>query len=146
MFTGPVVGTRSSRQIVGLYTVTEEDIVACRRFPDEIAYSAFPIDIHSPGGKSTRNEMTEFPYCGCCGISYRTMITKEIRNLVVAGRCFSATFEAQSAVRTTAIMGAMGHAAGVAAALALQKTEGDTRKVDPDVLRRELLAQGAYLA
>ena len=69
----------------------------------------------------------------------------EIENLIVAGRCLSATFEAQSALRTTGIVGAMGHAAGVAAALALRETDGDARNINVSSLLAELAAQGAYL-
>lgn len=145
MFTGPTVGTRSSRQIVGLYTMTEEDILEQRHFEDEICYSSFPIDIHSPDGQGTRNVMPTYPYMNYCGIPYRSMVCKEAENLIVAGRCLSATFEAQSALRTTGIMGAMGHAAGVAAVLALRETGADTRNIPIGSLLAELAAQGAYL-
>lgn len=145
MFTGPTVGTRSSRQIVGLYTMTEEDILEQRHFEDEICYSSFPIDIHSPDGQGTRNVMPTYPYVYYCGIPYRSLVCGEIENLIVAGRCLSATFEAQSALRTTGIVGAMGHAAGVAAALALRETDGDTRNINIGSLLAELAAQGAYL-
>lgn len=145
MFTGPTVGTRSSRQIVGLYTMTEEDILEQRHFEDEICYSSFPIDIHSPDGQGTRNVMPTYPYVNYCGIPYRSLVCGEIENLIVAGRCLSATFEAQSALRTTGIVGAMGHAAGVAAALALRETDGDARNINVRSLLAELAAQGAYL-
>lgn len=145
MFTGPTVGTRSSRQIVGLYTMTEEDILQQRHFADEICYSSFPIDIHSPDGQGTRNVMPTYPYVNYCGIPYRSLVCGEIENLIVAGRCLSATFEPQSALRTTGIVGAMGHAAGVAAALALRETDGDARNINIGSLLAALAAQGAYL-
>lgn len=145
MFTGPTVGTRSSRQIVGLYTMTEEDILQQRHFADEICYSSFPIDIHSPDGQGTRNVMPTYPYVNYCGIPYRSLVCSEIENLIVAGRCLSATFEAQSALRTTGIVGAMGHAAGVAAALALRETDGDARNINIGSLLAALAAQDAYL-
>ena len=145
MFTGPTVGTRSSRQIVGLYTMTEEDIIGQKHFDDEVCYSSFPIDIHSPDGQGTRNVMPTYPYVNYCGIPYRSMVSREIPNLIVAGRCLSATFEAQSALRTTGIVGAMGHAAGVAAVLAVREADGDARNIPVDHLLAKLVEQGAYL-
>ena len=145
MFTGPNVGTRSSRQIVGVYTITEKDVLSQRHFPDEVCYSSFPIDIHSPDGEGTRNVMTSYPYTSYFGIPYRAMVAPQIKNLIVAGRCLSATFEAQSATRTTAIMGAVGHAAGIAAAIALGASDGNTLKVGAAALRKELRQQNAYL-
>lgn len=145
MFTGPCVGARSSRQIEGLYTLTEQDVLGCKRFADEVCYSAFPIDIHSPDGQGTKNVMPSYPYVNYCGIPYRCMVTERFSNLIVAGRCLSATFEAQSAVRTTAIMGAMGHAAGAAAAIAVKEAPHDVRTLDIERLRETLLQQDAYL-
>lgn len=145
MFTGPTVGTRSSRQIVGLYTITEEDVINQMHFEDEVCYSSFPIDIHSPDGQGTRNVMPTYPYVNYCGIPYRSMISKEIVNLLVAGRCLSATFEAQSAIRTTGIMAALGHAAGVASVLAIHESEEIVQNVSVSNLRKELVKQGAYL-
>ncbi len=145
MFTGPTVGTRSSRQIVGLYTLTEEDVLSQRHFEDEVCYSSFPIDIHSPDGQGTRNVMPSYPYVNYCGIPYRAMVSGAVPNLIVAGRCLSATFEAQSALRTTGIMGAMGHAAGVAAALAARENGNDARSLSIPSLLESLAAQNAYL-
>lgn len=52
-FTGPSVGVRGSRQLVGRYTLTAEDILECKSFPDRIAHSSYPIDIHNPKGEGT---------------------------------------------------------------------------------------------
>ncbi len=140
--TGPSIGVRGSRQIKGIYTLTAQDILTMKRFEDVIAHSGYPIDIHSPDGEGTATDKLEWG--GMYGIPYRTLITNEIDNLIVVGRCLSATFEAQAAVRTTPTVGAIGQAGGTAAALAV-KAGLPVQQVDISRLQRTLQEQGAYL-
>lgn len=140
--TGPSIGVRGSRQIVGLYTLTAEDLLAQRKFEDTIAHSGYPIDIHSPDGEGTKHQKLEWG--GMYSIPYSSMITPSVKNLIVIGRCISATFEAQAAMRTTPTTGAIGHAGGVAAALAAKSGE-DVQSVDIKEVQRLLKEQGAYL-
>ena len=142
-FTGPTVGVRGSRQLVGCHTLTAEDILTCRAFEDRIAHSAYPIDIHNPKGEGT--DSTFMTRKGTYySIPYSIMVCPQLDNLIVTGRCVSATFEAQAAIRTTPTVGAMGQAAGVAAAMAAA-AEGNTREVNVQTLQRTLVDQGAYL-
>ncbi|WP_101911326.1 FAD-dependent oxidoreductase [Marasmitruncus massiliensis] len=142
-FTGPSVGVRGSRQLVGRYTLTAADILACRRFDSVIAHSGYPIDIHNPKGEGTTstflNERGSY-----YDIPLEVMICEEIANLVVTGRCCSATFEAQASLRLSPSAGAMGQAAGVAAAQAASKG-GDVSGVDVAAVQAALREQGAYL-
>ncbi|MEK3713964.1 FAD-dependent oxidoreductase [Paenibacillus sp. FSL R7-0333] len=140
--TGPSIGVRGSRQIKGVYTLTAEDILSVKPFEDVIAHSGYPIDIHSPDGEGTATDHLEWG--AMYGIPYRCLITSEIDNLIVVGRCLSATFEAQAAVRTTPTVGAIGQAGGTAAALAVK--EGvPVQQVDYKSLQEMLVAHGAYL-
>ncbi len=142
-FTGPCIGIRGSRQLVGRYTLTAEDILARRAFPDVIAHSAYPIDIHSPTGEGTDStflsRLSEY-----YSIPYGILFADGVKNLLVAGRCVSATFEAQAAIRTSPTCGAMGQAAGIAAAAAAAG-DGDVRAVDVKALQASLKRGGAYL-
>jgi len=145
-FTGPFIGVRSSRQIKGVYTITAEDIVNCREFSDTIAYGGYPIDIHSPEGKdSNMYEKTKLSlrYGDIYSIPYRTLITESATNIITVGRCISASFEAQAAIRVSPNAGAIGHAGGVAAALASECQ--NVHKLDINKLKSELIKQGAYL-
>lgn len=72
------------------------------------------------------------------------MVGQKTKNLLVTGRCVSATFEAQAAIRTTPTVGAMGQAAGIAAAMAA-KERTDIADVDIARLQQTLVQQGAYL-
>ena len=65
-------------------------------------------------------------------------------NLVVAGRCLSATHEAQASVRIMPICCCLGEAAGTAAAIA-HKTNRTAHTVDIIALQQKLKENGAVL-
>lgn len=110
----PMIGNRESRRIVGEYTLTEEDHQAARKFPDAIARNRYPIDIHLVGGGVELRPLAKEDYHE---IPYRCLVPKGIVNALVAGRCLSASFAAQSSARIQPVCRAMGEAAGAAAAL-----------------------------
>ena len=75
------------------------------------------------------------------------MLSKDrtsLKNLVVAGRCLSATHEAQASVRIMPICACMGEAAGLAIAIAKQ-TNTNAHTLDSDILREKLKSNGAIL-
>jgi len=136
----PFLGIRETRRIVGQYVMTAEDILGCHRFEDSVAVASYPLDIHHPeGGGCT------LTWCGdSYDIPYRSLIPKNIENLIVAGRCISTTHEAMSAIRVMAPCMAMGEAAGRAAKLAIRKNILPSQLNVSD-LQAELLEKGAYL-
>jgi ribulose 1,5-bisphosphate synthetase/thiazole synthase len=140
--TGPQIGIRSSRQIKGFYTLTAEDIIQCKDFPDVIAHSGYPIDIHNPTGAGT--EYKKLDWGKFYSIPYRCLVNEKIRNIITVGRCISASFEAQASIRLTPSMGAVGQAGGVAAAMAA-KDGISTCKIDVKALQKELIRQGSYI-
>lgn len=142
-FTGPSVGVRGSRQLVGRCTLTAGDILSRKRFPDRIAHSAYPIDIHNPKGEGTASTFMREPG-SYYSLPFSMMTGRRTANLLVTGRCVSASFEAQAAIRTTPTVGALGQAAGTAAAMAAA-ADGDVGAVDIPRLQRTLVSQGAYL-
>lgn len=113
--TGVQIGVRESRRVVGDYILTAEDLLTSTKFADSVALGGYPIDIHNPtGAKTTTTYLKpgQFYY-----IPLRSMIAQEFSNLLVCGRCLSATHEAGAAIRVTPIAMATGQAAGVAAGL-----------------------------
>ena len=136
----PMVGVRESRRIVGEYVLTEEDFLGEARFPDAIARNSYPMDIHTSAG----TELRHLPPGHYHEIPYRCLAPLRIENLLVAGRCVSATFAAQAAIRIQQNCRTMGEAAGVAAAMCAAGGISP-RRVDTNELRRVLLAQGALL-
>lgn len=113
----PMIGVRESRRIVGEYVLTSEDFFAARKFPDAIARNNYPIDIHTRDSNGGLHFMQAGDYHE---IPYRCLIPLKIERLLVAGRCLSADFAAQGAVRIIPNCYAMGQAAGMAAAYAVQ--------------------------
>lgn len=155
-YSGPSVGVRGTRQIKGKYTLTNQDVLENKPFKSTIAHSGYPIDIHNPKGEGTvsvhANQTEEVAhekfdksvFDSYYRIPYEIMITNEISNLIVTGRCVSASFEAQAAIRTTPTMTALGQAAGTAAAIAVSKKEaiGD---IDIKVLQNKLIEQKSFI-
>jgi hypothetical protein len=139
--TGVQVGVRETRHIIGDYTMTEEDVLSSRAFDDGIACGTFAIDIHPPEG-----EQQVFTGSGKAvyEIPYRSLIPQKVDNVLVAGRCISATHNAFGSVRVMATAMGIGQGAGTAAALAIQR-EIRTRDVNVQELRQLLLEQGQYL-
>lgn len=140
--TGPHIGIRESRKIDGLYKLTAEDLLGNRMFPDAVAMGGYPIDIHSPDGESMKHRFLKPG--SWYSIPYRCLVTAQISNLIVAGRCISATHEACAAVRVTPIVMAVGQAAGTAAAQSA-KTGQPANELDVDALRAALKTGGAFL-
>lgn len=136
--TAPQVGVRESRRIIGEYILTKEDVLEGRRFNDAIARCSYPIDIHNPEGPGT----TWIPLNpgAWYEVPYRCLVPKKIENLLVAGRCISATHEAHSSLRIMPTCISIGQAAGVAASIAV-KSGLAPRKIDVEILKRELQRQ-----
>ncbi|WP_063840081.1 FAD-dependent oxidoreductase [Paenibacillus sp. FSL R5-0912] len=129
-------GVRETGQIVGLYTLTEQDLLEARRFGDVVAQTNYEIDIHSPDGQRT----TEERQLGSYDIPYRCMVPAGVQGLLVAGRSISATHVAMSSMRVQATCYALGQAAGIAAAVA--KEEGTVHMADISIPRlHQLLAE-----
>lgn len=139
---GSHVGVRETRRIAGEYRLDERDILEARKFPDAIARSAYPIDIHDPEGAGT--VLKRVPPGDWYEIPLRCLLPQSVEGLVVAGRCISGTHEAHSSYRVMPVAMALGQAAGVCGALAV-KTRALPRAVPADDVRLELLRQGASL-
>ena len=117
---GMVPGYRESRRLVGDYLLNENDVRANRVFPDAVAYGGWPMDNHVPGGildfKITPSRI--FNFDGIYSIPYRCFYSKNVRNLMMAGRDISTTKMAFSSTRVMGTCAVGGQAAGTAAALA----------------------------
>jgi glycine/D-amino acid oxidase-like deaminating enzyme len=136
------IGVRETRRVYGDLRLTREDVLGARRFDDEVGLCGAPIEDHH-GGADTRWQY--LPDGEVVGIPYRTLIARDATNVLVAGRCFSATHDAHASVRSMAQCMAMGQAAGAAAAMAAASGR-DPRDIDVDALRERLIADGAILS
>lgn len=136
------IGIRESRKLKGCYILTEYDIKNMSDFEDTIALGNYSIDIHNPEGGGTI--MYDFKPGEYYKIPYRSLIPKEYENLIVSGRCISATHEAQSAIRVMPICASLGEAAGTAVAVAYA-TGKTIHTLDVKLLRAKLSASGAAI-
>ena len=140
--TGPHIGIRESRKIDGRYKLTADDLLQNHMFPDAIAMGGYPIDVHSPDGAAMKHRFLRPG--SWYSIPYRCLTTREIQNLIVAGRCISATHEACAAIRVTPIVMAAAQAAGTAAAQSAALGQ-PANALDTDTLRATLTADGMFL-
>jgi hypothetical protein len=138
---GTGIGVRETRRVYGDYRLTRDDVLAGRTFDDGIGLCGAPIEDHHTGGDTVWQYL---PDGAAVGIPYRSLIVRDAANVLVAGRCFSATHDAHASVRSMAQCMAMGQASGSAAALAVAGRR-DPRDVSVDALRERLRADGAIL-
>jgi len=118
--TAPMVGIRQTRLLRGSYRLTPRDVKSGRRFGDAVGRA--------------RNYW----------VPYRSLYASEPENLLVAGRCYSATPEAQRMSREISGCLVTGQAAGAAAALAVRKSVAPAH-VDVPALQDALVGQGVVL-
>jgi FAD dependent oxidoreductase len=139
--TSPAIGVRESRRVHGRYQLEAGDVLAGRRFEDEIALCGAPIEDHHAGADT---RWSYVPDGGVYGIPYRCLLPQLVEGLLVAGRCFSATHDAHASARSMGTCMSMGQAAGTAAALAA--ADGAVPGgLDAGRLREHLAEQGVLL-
>lgn len=134
------LGVRETRKIVGLYTLTADEISESKRFDDEIFCCANHMDIHMKGRVNYVARKSNDPYF----IPYRILVPQGCNNLLVAGRCASTDRPVMAAIRVMPPCYAMGQAAGTAAAQAVA-TGKTPATIDTAVLKQTLTADGVYL-
>ncbi len=115
---GAYVGARETRRFHGLYTLTEDDILARRQFDDAIVYNAsYLFGVHNPKGTLEKQNQPEY-HGEAYTIPCRCFVPVGMNNLMLAGRCISGTHMAHSSYRVMPICMAMGEGVGTCAAVA----------------------------
>ena len=136
------IGVRESRKLKGEHILTADELVKCIKFEDSIALGNYDIDIHNPEGAGTSHYY--FKPGEYYSIPYRSLLPKEYDNLLVGGRCISATHEAQASIRIMPICATTGEAAGTAAAVAFN-TGKTAKTVDIKQVQALLKKNGAAI-
>lgn len=131
-----MLGIRQTRFIKGEYTLTADDAIMGRRFPDVIAISPCPVISYYGYRRYLEHEGYDIPY--------RCLIPQRVENLIVAGRCISSEQQPFESHRAMAPVMAIGQAAGTAAALS-SKAEVSPRKADVKILQETLITQNVEL-
>lgn len=118
---GMLPGTRESRRLVGDYILNENDILENRQFYDAVSYGGWPMDIHTPNGLYDFDKLPSeiFSFDGAYTIPYRSYYSKNINNLMMAGRNISASKMAMGSTRVMGTCAIGGQAVGTAAAMCI---------------------------
>lgn len=136
----PYLGVRETRRFSGIRRVNEEDVLSGKVCEDTICLSGYKIDIHSGKDDGLYFKAVEKPF----GIPYGSLVSRDIDNLMFAGRCVSCDAIALGSLRVISSCLGMGQAAGVGASLAV-KTDVLPRNVEVREVREILLEQCAIL-
>lgn len=141
----PRIGIREGRRILGEYVLTVEDCRAGQKFDDAIAVGKFYLDAHKPDDDKRTYILSEAerftpPY----QIPFRCLIPKDSRNLLAAGRCFSADQLALSSARVMTTGSMLGQAAGIAAAMCIEKNSAPV-VLDFKLIQNIVKSHGAKL-
>ena len=116
LWISPKAGKRESRRFAGDVVLTQTDLEAGRRFDDDIAYGGHDLDDHQSLGAAGSN-IFGHSIPPIYGIPFRSCYSRNIDNLLLAGRLISATHLAHSSTRLMRTGGAIGQAVGLAAAI-----------------------------
>jgi hypothetical protein len=147
--TAPAMGLRETWRIIGDYTLTVEDYLARRSFPDEIGRNCYFLDVHATQQEKDNFNPEErddsarsYGRGESHGLPRGILQVKEGENILAAGRNVSADHRVLGSVRVMPVCFVMGEAAGVMAALSGK--DGNVRDVDTALLRETLKKDGAY--
>lgn len=148
---GFLPGKRESRRFIGQHVLNQNDIEQAIDFEDVIAYGGWSMDTHPPQGIDAKDEnpchqpYTPYLY----SIPLRSMISKNISNLIFAGRNMSATHIAFSSIRVMATCAVMGEGAGTFAAITVKRKipleQSWSNQSIVKEAQQQLLRQGAFL-
>lgn len=119
-------GKRESRRLMGDVVLRQQDIVTQKRFVDASVTTTWTIDLHYPTkpmcaceafqSKAKTLKITPYP------IPYRCLYSRNVDNLMMAGRDISVTHVALGTVRVQRTTGMMGEVVGMAASICKQQS------------------------
>lgn len=143
-----VVGVRESRRLIGDYIFHQEDVVNQILHPDRIAYGSWGLDDHPSEGFFQLERNSNHKFGGILhSIPYRSLYSKNIGNLMMAGRNVSASHVGMGTTRVMLTCAIMGHAAGTAAGMAIEKRTSPRGIYQDHIgeLQQQLLKDGAFM-
>ncbi len=134
---GIIPGKRESRRFNGHYWLTQQDIVGQKAFDDAVAFGGWAIDLHPADGVfSEKSGCSQYHAKGVYEIPLRCFISKDITNLLYAGRIISASHVAHGSSRVMATAAFGAQAAGMAAVHCLENGLAPADLLSPDQVKR----------
>ena len=145
---GFLPGKRESRRYTGDHILSQNELLNSVEFDDVVAYGGWPVDDHHPGGFNHRGEANlvlymDNPY----SIPARSLYSKNISNLLFAGRNISASHIALSSTRVMATCALCGQAAGTIAVFAARNCISPRMAVKNNItdIQNTLMDDDCYL-
>ncbi len=119
---GMMPGKRGSRRLLGDHLLTQHDLLK-GRFDDAVAFGGWPLDDHPPGGfdRSDLPPNTVIRPDEVFDIPLRALYSRNVPNLMMAGRNISATHAAFTSTRVMATCAVIGQAVGTAAQMCCER-------------------------
>lgn len=136
----PDIGVRETRRIKGDYWLTGMEVLEGKNYEDSIGCGGHPVDMGPIKENIKNNQYENWRF----HMPYRIMLPKGIENLLVAGRCVSASRTASGCIRPTVQCMVLGEAAGTAAAQSI-KENVSCREIDIKKLREKLIENGVVV-
>ncbi|HJN17555.1 MAG TPA: FAD-dependent oxidoreductase, partial [Armatimonadota bacterium] len=142
-----IAGKRESRRLMGDYILTQKDYQEKTVHPDSVAYGGWSIDVHHPQGFWTPGNQYYHAYFQKISIPLRSLYSRNVSNLFMAGRDISVSHVALGGVRVMRTTALMGQAVGTAAAVANEHgaTPRGVYNKHLAELQQSLLRDGAYV-
>jgi len=120
---GVLPGKRESRRLMGPLIPTANDFLMQREYDDRIGFAGWPVDIHPPRGYADTAPACTHEYLpGITDIPFRCLYSRNVPNLLFAGRDISVSHEGLGVLCVIATTAVMGQAVGAAAAMALRNS------------------------
>ncbi len=134
-----LLGKRESRRLMGDFVLSEKDVMGHTPFPDAVATGSWSIDLHYDDYAEGIDFLTTCrqSQCGRYWIPYRSLYSRNVPNLFMAGRCLSATHVGLGSPRVMNTLAQTGVAVGTAAAMCKER-KCRPRAIWSDGLAREL--------
>jgi len=145
---GAVPGKRESRRFLGDHVMRQRDIQEQVLFPDRVAFGGWPIDLHPPDGIYSPEPACQQHYPeDFYSIPFRSLYSKNVPNLLFAGRNISASHVALASTRVMGTCAVLGQAVGTAAALAVRRGVLPRQFGEQSIeeLQQQLLRDDSYL-
>lgn len=127
---------RESRRVMGDHILIESDVFAPKLFDDRVSYGGWPVDVHPPEGIYSKEPPCDQTFVNeLYSVPFGIMYSRNIPNLMLAGRCISTSHVAMGSIRVMNSLGAAAQAVGAAAAICIE------REIDPRTVRSDHMAE-----
>ena len=144
---GFVPAKRESRRFMGDHILTQGDIEKRTLFDDRVTYGGWPIDLHPPKGIYHAGRPAQMKPVGLYSIPLRSLYSRNIENLLFAGRLISGTHVAHGSYRVMGTGAVIGQAAGTGAAFCRRNgcTPRELAKQHIGEVQQQLLRDDCYI-